>query len=100
MFTTCPFTGNGAIFAMRPSISTNTPAPSRVSGTKLLVEFRELNPNADAMKSRFELVLSHINAPDRTDECLPLREFPAGNSYFANWIAYQYSTPGRERNFM
>jgi hypothetical protein len=55
-----PFAGDAAIFHMRPSTGTASPPIARISGTELLVEFRELNPNADVMKARFEVVLSNI----------------------------------------
>jgi hypothetical protein len=55
-----PFAGHPAIFHMRPSTGTASPPIARISGTELLVEFREVNPNADVMKARFEVVLSNI----------------------------------------
>jgi hypothetical protein len=55
-----PFAGNASIFQMRPSTGTATRPVARISGAELLIEFRELNPNAEAMTQKFGMTLSHI----------------------------------------
>jgi hypothetical protein len=55
-----PFAGNAAIFQMTPSTTSSSRPVAQVSGSELLVEFREVNPNADAMKREFDSTLGAI----------------------------------------